>query len=99
MKPEVKYIKGDATNPEGSGNKIIVHICNDIGGWGKGFVVAISKRWIKPENKYREWFKSQNNFELGEVQFVRVEEDIWIANVIGQHKINKDVSGKPPIRY
>jgi O-acetyl-ADP-ribose deacetylase (regulator of RNase III) len=53
----ISYIKGDATNPAGQGNKIIVHICNDIGGWGKGFVMAISKRWKEPERKYREWFK------------------------------------------
>ncbi|PSL41287.1 hypothetical protein CLV51_1211 [Chitinophaga niastensis] len=43
------YFKGDATKPLGSANKIIAHICNDIGGWGKGFVTAISKRWSEPE--------------------------------------------------
>jgi len=36
MAMDIKYIKGDATNPAGEGNKLIVHICNDIGGWGKG---------------------------------------------------------------
>ena len=46
---EINYIKGDATNPQISGNKIIVHICNDIGGWGKGFVLAISNKWKEPE--------------------------------------------------
>ena len=35
---EINYLKGDATNPASSGNKIIVHVCNDISGWGKGFV-------------------------------------------------------------
>ena len=33
---EILYIKGDATAPIGSGVKVITHICNDIGGWGKG---------------------------------------------------------------
>lgn len=98
MKP-IEYKKGDATNPMQNGNKIIVHICNDIGGWGKGFVMAISKRWKEPENKYREWYKSKENFNLSEVQFVQVEEDLWIANLIGQHKINKDENGNAPIRY
>ena len=96
---DIQYIKGDATSPKISGNKIIVHVCNDIGAWGKGFVMAISKRWKKPENQYREWFKSKENFELGKVQFVRVEEDLWVANLIGQHKINKDENGGAPIRY
>ena len=95
----ITYLKGDATNPIGEGNKIIVHICNDIGGWGKGFVMAISKKWKEPEKKYREWFKNQENFELGNVQFVQVEKNIWVANLIGQHKINRDENGQSPIRY
>lgn len=95
----INYLIGDATNPKTEGNKIIVHICNDIGGWGKGFVMAISKRWKEPEAKYREWFKSQENFHLGNTQFVKVENNLWIANVIGQHKINKDENGNAPIRY
>lgn len=96
---EINYLKGDATNPMAEGNKIIVHICNDLGGWGKGFVMAISKRWKLPEQKYREWFKSNENFNLGQVQFVQVENELWIANLIGQHKINKDENGNAPIRY
>ena len=96
---KVNYIVGDATNPKKEANKIIVHICNDIGGWGKGFVMAISKRWKEPELKYREWFKTKENFELGQVQFVKVENEIWVANLIGQHKINRDENGNAPIRY
>ncbi len=96
---KVNYIIDDATNPKIDGNKIIVHICNDVGGWGKGFVMAISKRWKEPELRYREWFKSKENFELGQVQFVQVENEIWVANLIGQHKINRDENGNAPIRY
>ncbi|PCJ53308.1 MAG: Appr-1-p processing protein [Planctomycetota bacterium] len=95
---EINYLKGDATSPKVLGNKIITHICNDIGGWGKGFVLAISKKWPEPELKYREWYKSKKNFNLGEAQLVQVDCDIWIANLIGQHKIY-NTSGTPPIRY
>lgn len=99
MKNEIKYLKGDATAPVSMGNKIIVHVCNDIGGWGKGFVEAISKRWKEPEQAYRNWYKTQKGFHLGAVQFVQVSDSIWIANLIGQHKIRKDEKGNPPIRY
>ncbi|WP_298900515.1 macro domain-containing protein [uncultured Psychroserpens sp.] len=95
----IQYIIGDATEPIGAGNKIIVHVCNDIGGWGKGFVMAISKKWRTPEVSYRKWYASREFFELGEVQFVKVEPQVWIANLIGQHKIRKDEDGNPPIRY
>ena len=99
MENKIKYLVGDATLPESNGNKIIVHICNDIGGWGKGFVVAISNRWRQPESEYRKWYNSKDNFSLGQVQLVKVESDIWVANIIGQHKINKDENGNSPIRY
>ena len=96
---EIEYRKGDATSPLKSGNKIIVHVCNDIGGWGRGFVMAISKKWKQPEERFRNWYSSKENFALGEVQLVKVEEDIWIANLIGQHDIKADRNGIPPIRY
>lgn len=99
MKKEITYTKGDATAPLADGNKIIVHICNDVGGWGKGFVMALSKRWPEPEASYRQWYKTKENFELGQVQFVKIKENLWVANLIGQHKLNKDENGHPPIRY
>ena len=94
----ITYTKGDATQPIGEGNKIIVHICNDIGGWGKGFVLALSRRWKVPEKEYRTWHKSGENFALGETQFVQVEPDLWIGNMIAQHKIYRAKDGTPPIR-
>ena len=29
----ISYIRGDATQPAGDGNRIIVHVCNDIGAY------------------------------------------------------------------
>lgn len=96
---EIVYLTGDATRPQMNGNKIIIHVCNDIGGWGKGFVMAISNKWPMPEKQYREWHKSKQNFALGEIQLVKVEDDIWVANMIGQRDIKKGTEGNPPIRY
>lgn len=66
------------------------HICNDIETWGKGFVLALSARWKEPEKQYREWFKSEKYLALGQVQFVRVADNTWVANLIGQRDIRKD---------
>ena len=95
----INYLKADATIPQTEGNIIISHICNDIGAWGKGFVMAISKRWKEPAKQYKQWYKEGEDFTLGAVQFVAVEENVWVANIIGQHKIYKDENGNPPIRY
>jgi O-acetyl-ADP-ribose deacetylase (regulator of RNase III) len=92
------FVKGDAANPLHEGHKIIAHICNDIGGWGAGFVLCLSQRWSKPQEDYLEWFNSKKNFALGEVQFVNVQDDISVANMIAQENI-EPLNGIPPIRY
>ena len=95
----IEYIKGDATRPSREGNKVIVHICNDLGAWGKGFVLALSARWKLPERKYKEWAKSKVDYELGQIQSVKVESDLWVINLIGQEGIRPSKDGTPPIRY
>ena len=96
----IKYIKGDATQPQAKGNRIIAHVCNDLGGWGKGFVLAVSKRWPEPEEAYRAWHRdrSKNDFGLGAVQLVQVEPYIWVANMVAQRGMKTGSNG-PPIRY
>jgi len=82
---KIKYIKGDATCPQGSGKKIIAHVCNDRGGWGSGFVVAISKKWKDPEKNYREWYRNGTDFALGNIQISPTKQsDIFVANMIAQ---------------
>ncbi|MBT2447811.1 macro domain-containing protein [Streptomyces sp. ISL-43] len=97
---ELKIIGGDATSPQAKGPKIIAHVCNDLGGWGKGFVLALSKRWTEPEAEYRAWHRgrSGNGFGLGAVQLVRVGPDTWVANMVGQRGMRTG-SGGPPVRY
>src|SRR5262249_2982042 len=89
-----------ATAPQASGVKIIAHVCNDRGNWGKGFVLAISGRWPEPERAYRQWHRSRaaNDFGLGAVQFVQVEKYIWVANMVAQHGL-KGNERTVPIRY
>ena len=101
MSKKIDYVVGDATAPLGEGRKIIVHVCNDIGGWGAGFVLALSARWPEPEAAYRRWFaaRATNDFELGAAQLVDVGDDVWVANVIGQEDVVAAADGTPPIRY
>ncbi len=97
----INYVVGDATRPSGHGQRIIAHVCNDIGGWGRGFVVALSARWPAPEVEYRRWYQGERAgppFALGQVQFVEVEEGLWVANMIGQHGV-KARGGGTPVRY
>jgi O-acetyl-ADP-ribose deacetylase (regulator of RNase III) len=96
----IRYQIGDATRPTGERSKIIVHVCNDAGKWGKGFVLAVSRRWHEARERYLGWLHGDDAqpFALGQVQFIRVEYALWIANLIGQHGIGFQ-NGLPPIRY
>ncbi len=96
----ITYVQGDATAPRGKGVKLIAHVCNDLGGWGKGFVLALSRRWPEPESAYRRWHRerSGNDFGLGAVQFVQVDRFTWVANVVGQRGIRTGSKGVP-VRY
>ncbi len=79
----IYYLDGDATKPQTSGLKIICHVNNNIGKWGKGFVLAVSKRWPNTRKKFlklKEW-------NLGDVQLLNVEDDIIVANMIAQDGI------------
>jgi len=97
---KINYVNGDATQPIGEGEKVICHVANDLGAWGSGFVIAISKRWKAPEQQYYKFIKSlPKNERLGKVQFVVVESDIVVANMIGQHGTGRDENGLPPVRY
>jgi hypothetical protein len=79
----ITYVQGDATQPHGKGTKIIGHVVNDRGGWGRGFVLVVSRRWPEPEAAYRRWHRERasNDFGLGAVQFVQVDRLTWVANM------------------
>ncbi|GGZ38460.1 macro domain-containing protein [Streptomyces poonensis] len=97
---EIAYVRGDAALPSGKGVKVIAHVCNDIGGWGKGFVLALSRHWPEPEAAYRAWHRDRaaNDFGLGALQLVQVERYVWVANMIGQRGTKTGSKGVP-VRY
>lgn len=93
----INYVRGDATAPQGEGIKIICHVCNNIGAWGAGFVLALSKKWVEPEAHYR----SMVEYRLGDVEIVSVDNNIYVANMIAQKDVMSNLgdNDNPPIRY
>lgn len=65
--PKLKYIIGDATDPI-TKPAVICHVCNTIGGWGRGFVLALSKRNKTPEEAYRAWYENRHDVESEELR-------------------------------
>lgn len=95
---KINYVKGDATCPvsvDGE-TRVILHVCNDIGKWGKGFVMALSKKWPVTKQVYH-----QSSKELGSISLCKVDDAngvIIVCNMIAQHGIYT-VNNIPPIRY
>jgi O-acetyl-ADP-ribose deacetylase (regulator of RNase III) len=97
----ITYITGDATDPQGDGRKLILHCCNDVGAWGAGFVLALSRRWPEPEREYLRWsgeYRESDRLPLGGVQIVDVGQGVRVANLIGQSGCGSR-NGTPPVRY
>ncbi|WAL75886.1 macro domain-containing protein [Kitasatospora sp. YST-16] len=101
MGETITYVRGDATAPQGKGVRIIAHVCNDLGGWGKGFVLALSRRWPEPEAAFRRWHRERagNDFGLGALQLVQVSPYLWVANLVGQRGTRTARSTGVPVRY
>lgn len=94
------YAVGDATAPRGTGIRIIAHVCNDLGAWGRGFVFAVSKLSPLPRRAYLEWKDGRLTlpFELGRTQFVPVTDTLIVANMVAQRGLRGP--GNPiPLSY
>jgi len=90
----INYVQGDATDPKTPGNKIIAHVCNDIGGWGRGFVLSLSKKWKDPELMYRRWYQ-----EGADMLLVPGESDLTIGVPLQLNEVMfvpVDYKGSPP---
>jgi len=108
MKP--KYVVGNLFElmPD---HVVIPHICNDIGGWGSGFVVPLAKIYPEAERAYRDWherkfypsIQSPNYFELGNIQIIPcgsladgTRKAATVINMIAQHgTINHPMDDDP----
>lgn len=111
---KINYRVGDATRPEGDGPMVIAHICNDIGAWGSGFVMALSRRDRQPELCYRQWYEGSGpatdaSFKLGQIQLTRYnpwpelisesQSTLYVANMIAQRGIRHDMTAPPAVHY
>lgn len=90
----IYYLRGDATQPVNR-PAAIFHVCNDIGAWGAGFVMAISSRWKAPERAYRHFANMPGGLELGTYQLTAVEPGLLVVNLIAQRGLRSKTNPRP----
>lgn len=83
----IQYLKGNATEPRGAGPRIIVQLVNDKAiTWGRGFAVAVRKRWPHAQREFTEWaLRNRAEFRLGNIHTARLDEATELASVVAQH--------------
>lgn len=81
------YCIGDALNPIGEKNKkkFLLHICNDVGVWGKGFSKTISDKWKLPLIIFKKEYNFGKFYKLGDIQSVKVEKNLNVINMIAKN--------------
>lgn len=94
----ITYKIGDATVP--GGTKIIAHVVNCKGYWGKGFVVALNHMWPGVRDAYMTYVHTSKGEELlGKVFYYQEElPHVCIANMFAQEDIAKR-SNPSPLSY
>lgn len=83
---QIKYLIGDATKPIDAGTfeRIIVHVCNDVGAWGRGFTNALDALSSKPRNSYKDAIRDTKPNSLGAMSVCKIDPTLFVANMIAQ---------------
>ena len=94
---QITYLHGDATNPR-TKPALVVQVVNDATpNWGgKGFAVAVRKRWPVVQSSFRE-FERECGLHLGDIHVTEAEPGIWVASMVAQKGYRSSV--RPKIRY
>ncbi len=67
---------------------IIMHVCNNKGAFG-GFAGALGTKYPIVYSEYMKLFENEQTPNLGLVQFVKVKDEAWVANMVAQTLENK----------
>ncbi|WP_081074568.1 macro domain-containing protein [Burkholderia cepacia] len=84
------YEVGDAAVPQ-QNSTLIADVVNNRGKWGRGFVVALGKKYTIARDSYFDLFQGEQRPPLGMVQFLSVDDEnrIYVANMVSQDGIRK----------
>lgn len=83
----IKYIKGDLLQ---SNCQLLCHGVNCSGGFGSGLAGQIAKKYPRVRELYYKKYNYEG-WQLGEVQFVRIKNSLFIANCATQKYYGRGV--------
>jgi O-acetyl-ADP-ribose deacetylase (regulator of RNase III) len=98
--PLLMTLKGDATEPRGTGKRVVAHIVNDgTANWGgAGFAAAIRKKWPNVQQDFqRQVSATQHGLRLGRTYYTPIGKDTGVFHMVAQRGYG--ASPQPRIRY
>jgi O-acetyl-ADP-ribose deacetylase (regulator of RNase III) len=97
--PFVEYLIGDATEPVGTGERVILQIVNNrTSTWAPmGFAGAVKKKWPQAQAQFHAWALDKANFALGRNHCVEVAPDLHVISMVAQ--AGYGASTVPRLRY
>lgn len=78
---------GDATKPRGSGKKIIAQVVNTSAALGRGFGYSLSKNYPVVKDALKKWHSNKQEFILGNTNLVKINEDLYVFQMLAQKGI------------
>lgn len=97
--PFVEYLIGDATEPVGTGERVILQIVNNrTSTWSPmGFAGAIKKKWPQTQGQFHSWAADKANLALGRNHRVEVAPGLHVISMVAQAGFGP--STVPRLRY
>lgn len=77
---KVKHVKGSVIAPENAGLRIILNLCSQSGKYNSTLFSALTKRWMRVREDYKNWFAGQVNFKLGNISTTAIASDTWVVH-------------------
>lgn len=101
----INYHKGDVLQ-EFVEPRILIHVVNSVGGFGKGFALFLGNKYPLVKKSYKDWFHTSQlggslngiEFSLGNVQAVTVSEKLTVGNMLAQVGY-KSAKNPTPLSY
>jgi Zn-dependent peptidase ImmA (M78 family) len=96
--PTIRYVRGDASKPQGNAPVVIAHVVNNRARrWGgQGFARALGRRYPLVRDAFAESYDEPGARDLGSVHIQEASEAAWIASIVAQTGYGE--SSRPRLR-
>lgn len=74
---------------------MLAHVVNDLGLFGAGVAKSIAEKWPFVRDRYR---LNHEVYQLGDVQYIPVDEGHWVANMFAQSGLHSR-QNRVPLSY